>query len=168
MDVNDNFEVGVVAQNAWTSDGRGDVAELGEVERAEKVDIGSRDNPPFATGAGTSASADASGFIAGTASPTPDRHTYPPASISTGGLAPGTYTLVYRQNFLFNDRRTGVVNQVAEHSGFTITHTINVRNRPIVGRSVEHLTVKTGAAVSVEGRSATAGMGTAASDVHPF
>jgi hypothetical protein len=164
-DIDTGSAVGVRVQNAWSSDGSA-LAELDEVERTERVDIRSRDNPPFTSGTGTSATIGTSGFIAGTASPTTDTHSYSKASISTGGLAAGTYTLVYQQNFLFNDRRTGVANQVVQNSGFTITHTVKILDLPIIGRSVGHLTVKTGAAVTVEGRATTAGSGTATSEIH--
>ncbi len=164
-DINTGGAVGVAAQNAWVSDGSA-LAELNEAERTERVDIGSRDNPPFTSGSGTSATAGTSGFIAGTASPTTDRHSYGKAVIDTSRVVPGAYTLVYRQNFLLNDRRTGTTNVVVQNSGFTITHTVLVMDLPVVGRFVGHTTVKRGAAVTVEGKAATAGSGTASSDTH--
>jgi hypothetical protein len=162
-DINSGGGVGVAAANAWVSDGdSSNPAELNEVDRTERVDIASRDNPPFTSGSGTSATAGTSGFIAGTASPTTDRHTYGRANINTGAAGAGTYRLVYRQNFLLTDRRTGVSNRVVQNSGFTITHTVMFL--PIVGWL--HMTQKAGAAVTVEGRATTAGSGTATSDIH--
>jgi hypothetical protein len=164
-DIDSGGGVGVAVENAWVSDGSA-LAELDEVERTERVDIGSRNNPPFTSGSGTSATAGTSGFIPGTSSPTTDRHSYGRANIDTSKVAPGTYRLVYRQNFLFNDRRTGVTNAVVRNSGFTITHTVLVVNFPIFGRVSSHQTEKRGAAVTVEGRATTAGSGTATSDTH--
>lgn len=168
-DINTASGVGLRVNIGCVSDGSGALTELNEVEHTERVDIGSRDNPPFtvpgaisATGTGTSS------FMPATSSPLVDRHGYAKASIATTGLAPGFYTLVYRQNFLFNDRRTGVTNAVVRNSGFTITHTVLVLNAPIVGRMVSHMTFKRGAAVTVEGKPATAGAGTADSDSHPL
>jgi hypothetical protein len=164
-DIDTGGAVGVAAANAWVSDGSA-LAELDEVERTERVDIGSRDNPPFTSGSGTSATAGTSSFIAGAASPTTDRHSYGRALIDTSTVRSGFHTLVYRQNFLFNDRRTGTTNAVVQNSGFTITHTAMVLDFPIGGRRSTHLTVKRGAAVTVEGKATTAGSGTATSDTH--
>jgi hypothetical protein len=162
-DIDGGGAVGVRVANAWTSDGSGSGAELDEVERTERVDIGTRDNPPFTSNAGTSGTIGTSGFLPGTASPTTDRHSYSRAAIVTGGLAPGSYTLAYRQNFLFNCRRTGVVNGTVPKSGFTITHTAWFSGP--TGNWM-HFTRKTGAAVTVEGRATTAGAGTADSLDH--
>ncbi|MGV8803579.1 MAG: eCIS core domain-containing protein [Polaromonas sp.] len=168
-DINTATGVGLRVNIGCVSDGSGALAELNEAEHTERVDIGSRDNPPFtvpgaisATGTGTSS------FMPATSSPLVDRHGYAKASIVTTGLAPGFYTLVYRQNFLFNDRRTGVTNAVVRNSGFTITHSVLVMDLPIVGRFSTHMTIKRGAAVTVEGKAATAGSGTADSDGHPL
>lgn len=168
-DINTATGVGLRVNIGCVSDGSGALAELNEAEHTERVDIGSRDNPPFkvpgaisATGTGTS------GFMAATSSSLVDSHGYSKANIVTTGLAPGFYTLVYRQNFLFNDRRTGVTNAVVRNSGFTITHSVLVMDMPIVGRFSSHMTIKRGAAVTVEGKAATAGSGTADSDSHPL
>ncbi len=165
-DINAGGGIGVVAANAWVSDG-GTLAQLNETERTERVDLRSRDNPPFTvvgaisagTGVGTS------GFIAGTASPTSDRHSYARANIDTAAVGAGTYTLVYGQNFLMNDRRTGVTNRVVRRSGFTITHRVVVAVAGGV-TTATHRTVKRGAGGTVEGRATRAGSGTATSDNH--
>lgn len=180
-DIDSGGGVGVAASNAWVSDGSGAVSELNETERTERVDIGSRDNPPFTSGAGTSTTSGTSGFIAGTASPTTDSHSYARASIDTRTLTSGSFTLVYRQNFLMNDRRTGVTGRVVQNCGFTITHTVSFSGPapspgPAPGTGSggrsrspgtwHHQTVKAGAAVTVGGIAATAGSGSATSDSH--
>lgn len=168
-DVSTATHVGVRSNNAWTSDGSAGVAaDLTEVERSEQVDILTRDNPPFTSAAGTTATTGTSGFIPGTGSPTVDTHTYGVASIWRPfwlRYIGNNFTIVYEQLFIFNDRRTAVTNQVVPNSGFTITHTLT-RN---VGRAGwDHQCVKTGAATSVGAFSATTGSGTATSLVHPM
>jgi hypothetical protein len=167
-DVSTATHVGVRSNNAWTSDGSGGAADLTEVVRAEQVDILSRDNPPFTSATGTSATTGTSGGIAGTASPTIDSHTYPRSAISTPFFLPfiGThFSEVFEQLFIFDDRRTGLTNQVVPNSGFTITHTLDFNSSAI---RWDHQCVKTGAATTVGTFSATAGTGTATSLVHPI
>jgi hypothetical protein len=154
--------VGLRVNIACVSDGSGALAELNECEHTERVDIGSRDNPPFtsegaisATGTGTSH------FMAATASPLVDTHGYARANIDKSTLAGGLFNLVYQQNFLLNDRRTGTMGAVVQNSGFTITHSVFY-----VAPVWFHRTAKTGAAVTVEGKAATAGSGTATSNLH--
>jgi outer membrane protein OmpA-like peptidoglycan-associated protein len=161
-DLNTATNIGLVANNAWTSDGAGGVADLTEVDRSEQVVVGPQDDPPFGSVGLTT-----SGFIAGTASPTADTHGFPKGSISTSIflLRSGTsFRYVQNQLFIFNDRRTGVINQVVPNSGFTITFTISWN---AATRRWEHQAVKTGAATTVGAFSATAGSGTATSLVHP-
>jgi hypothetical protein len=86
------------------------------------------------------------------------------ANINTAGLGLGTWRLVYGQLSLFNCRRTGVTNAVMPASGMTITHTV-WNFFPFPG-GWKHQTVKEGAALTVEGRAATAGSGRAQSSVH--
>jgi len=164
-DVSTATHVGVRSNNAWTSDGSGGAADLTEVERSEQVDVLSRDDPPFGPRAGVGRT---SGFIPGTASPTTDTHTIPRSAISTpfSLLFLGTsFTVVKEQLFIFNDRRTGVTNQVVPNSGFTITHSLRLNAaRP----GWDHRCVKTGAATTVGAFSATAGSGTATSLIHPI
>jgi hypothetical protein len=164
-DVDDGKEVGVAVNTGWISDGSGSRKELKETEYIERVDIARRDNPPFTTPGPTSATYGTSGFIAGNSAFIVDTHTRLRSIIDTHALSTGVFTQVYRQNFLFNDYRTGVTNMVVPNSGFTITHSVYVLGSP--GKNISaHDTVKTGAAVSVEGRAATAGTGKATSNSH--
>jgi hypothetical protein len=59
------------------------------------------------------------------------------------------------------DRRSGTMGRVVQNSGFTITYSVFY-----IAPVWFHLTAKTGAAVIVEGKPATAGAGTATSDLH--
>lgn len=161
-DLNTATHIGLIANNAWTGDGSGSVTDLTEVERSEQVDIGHVDDPPFSP-----LPIRRSGFIAGTASPTTDTHGKSKASISTPfwlGILGSRFRFVHEQLFIFNDRRTGVTNQVVPNSGFTITYTISWN---AAASRWEHQCVKTGAATTVGAFSATAGSGTATSLVHP-
>ena len=162
-DVNTATLVGMLVNNAWTSDGTGGVAELDQVQRREQIELGHNDNPPFNMGLGTP-----SGLRPGNISPRIDRHRRPRAGFVTGPflLLLGTsFTRVTKQLFTFNDARTGITNRTAVNSGFTITDTVSFN--AATGRW-QHQMVKTGAAVTVGGRSATAGSGTATSLVHPL
>jgi hypothetical protein len=161
-DIDAGDAIGVVASNAWESDS-GTPGDLDKAKRTERVDLASRDNPPFTSGAGTSATSGTSGYISGTASPTQDSHRYLRSLTSTSTLAHGSYAIVYRQNFLLSDERTGVVGTVVPKSGFTITHTVWW---PAPAGPWKHQTAKAGAAVSVNGIAATAGAGSALSEVH--
>jgi Domain of unknown function (DUF4157) len=166
-DFDNSALVGLDVNIGCISDGSGALAELNEVDHTERVDIGSRANPPFTTlGAISATGIGTSTFMAATLSPLVDSHTYLRADIDTSKVAPGLHTLVYRQNFLFNDRRTGITKGVVPNSGFTITHTAFVLDFGLFGRRSSHMVVKRGAAVSVEGKAATAGSGTASSDWH--
>jgi hypothetical protein len=162
-DVDEPRRLGVVVQDGWSSDGSGSVSELDQVEITERVDVQSRDNPPFiSAGATSAAGAGTSGFIRGDRL-TRDTHTYSRANINTTGLGFGSWSLVYGQLSLFNCRRTGVTNAIMPASGMTITHTVwNFAPAP----GWKHRTVKVGAALTVEGRTATAGGGRAESSVH--
>jgi hypothetical protein len=166
-DIDTSLAVGLAVNIACVSDGGGALAELSEAEHTERVDIDHRDNPPFTTPGAVSASGTGtSGFMAATTSSLVDSHARARAIIDTHTLATGVYTQVFRQNFLFNDRRTGIRGAVVQNSGFTITHSVLVLDFPFLGRSSSHQTVKRGAAVTVEGKATTAGSGTATSDTH--
>jgi hypothetical protein len=166
-DADNPLLVGLRVKNAFVSDGSGSPSELGMVEQMERVDIDRRDNPPFKTEGPTSATGGTTDVgIVASSSPIVDTHTYSRADIDTTGVAAGKYTVVYRQNFLFNDFRTGTTKAVIPKSGFTITHTVWVEKVGPFARRRIHQTEKRGAAVSVEGKAATAGSGTATSQYH--
>jgi hypothetical protein len=156
--------VGLSVKDGWSSDGSGPITELDEVEITERVDVQSRDNPPFSViGAISAAPAGGvtSGYLAANALTT-DTHTYGKTDIKTAGLAAGPWTIVYGQLSLFKCKRTGVVDLVMPASGLTITHM--AWKLPIVGWS--HMAHKSGAGVTVEGRKATAATCNASSKLH--
>ena len=160
-DINEPHLLGVTVRDGWSCDGSGSVSELDQVEITERVDVQSRDNPPFISVGATSASGTGtSGFLPGN-SLTGDTHTYRKANINTAGL--GSWSLVYGQLSLFNCKRTGVTNAKMPASGMTITHTV-WNFAPAPGWKCQ--TVKVGAALTVEGRAATAGGGRAESSVY--
>lgn len=162
-DLDEPNRVGVRATNDWTSDGTGGKADLTEADRSELVGLDHRDNPPFTSAGGTSTTSGTSGYIAGTATPRTDTHSYGRASINTAGLAAGAYTIVYTQLFILRCRRTGVNDVVCPNSGFTITHTARWNS----GTSRwNHDCVKTPAATTVGAFSSSAGGGGASSNVH--
>ena len=162
-DLNTATQVGLLANNAWTSDGTGGVAELDQIQRGEAIAQGHQDNPPYSSGLGAP-----SGKTAGNVSPRVDTHAEPKAAINTSVflvLRGRRFTDVVNQLFIFDDARTGLLNQTAVNSGFTITSTLSFN----ASRSGwDEQTVKTGAATTVGARTATAGAGTATSLVHPL
>lgn len=156
--------VGLSVKDGWSSDGSGPITELDEVEITERVDLQSRDNPPFSViGAISAAPAGGvtSGYLAANALTT-DTHTYGKTDIKTAGLAAGPWTIVYGQLSLFKCKRTGVVDRVMPASGLKITHL--AWQLPIVGWS--HMAHKSGAGVTVEARTATAATCDAFSKLH--
>ena len=156
--------VGLSVKDGWSSDGSGPITELDQVEITERVDVQSRDNPPFTViGAISAAPAGGvtSGYLAANALTT-DTHTYGKADIKTARLAAGPWNIVYGQLSLFKCKRTGVVDLVMPASGLTITHM--AWNLAIVGWS--HMAHKAGAGVTVEGRKATAATCDAFSKLH--
>jgi hypothetical protein len=164
-DVFSATEVGLDVNISCTSDG-GSLSQLNEAEHSEQVDLASRDNPPWTiVGAVTGGPGGTSGFMPATSTGLVDQHHKGRAAIDLSTIGPGMYSVVYRQNFIFNDRRTGVTNRVVRNSGFTITHAIGIMTIGLLTLRV-HQTVKTGAAVTAIGRAATAGSGTATSDAH--
>lgn len=160
-DIDIGGAVGVKVQDGWSSDGSGPVSELTQVKISERVDIQSRDNPPFTNAGGTSASVGTSGYLDGH-SLTTDSHAYPRADIKTTGLASKPWMVIYGQLCIFKCLRTGVTDLVMPKSGYKIVHI--VIKFPIFGWT--HLTRKMGQGVTVEGRTATAGAGDASSDLH--
>lgn len=162
-DLNTATQVGLLANNAWTSDGTGGVAELDQIQRGEAIAQGHQDRPPYFSGLGAP-----SGKSPGNVSPRVDTHSEPRASIrpTVAMIAlGGTFTDVVNQLFIFDDARTGLLNQTAVNSGFTITSSLTFN----AGRGGwDEQTVKTGAATTVGGQSTAAGAGTATSLVHPI
>ncbi len=163
-DVNTSGVVGLFVNIGCVSDSAsGSLTDLNEAEHTEIVDIQSRDNPPFTSAAGTSTTSGTSGLMPATSTGLIDRHRYGRANIVTAGTAAGTYRIVYGQNFLFNDRRTGTIGAVVPNSGFTIVHEVWF----FAGTGTwKHKTAKQGAAVTVASRPSTAGSGTGESDEH--
>ena len=161
-DVDTAGAVGVRVQDGWKSDGSGAVAELDQVEISERVDIQTRDNPPYTSDSGTSATGGTSGYLPGT-DLTKDTHTYGRANIDMTGVRAVVSTLVYGQLCIFKCKRTNVTDVLMPKSGYTITHV--VVDMPALHGPI-HRTVKRGAAVTVEGRTATAGSGVAESEIH--
>jgi hypothetical protein len=163
-DISDASAVGLQVNNAWESDSR-TLTDLDQVTRGERVDLERQDNPPFAAGGGVSAGpgTGTSGHRPGTSSPRADSHRYPRAGIVTAGLAVGNYGHIFRQNFLFNDLRTGTTGGLCVNSGFRISHSLTW---DAATSHWVHRTTKAGAAVTVEGRATTAGAGSASSDPH--
>jgi len=159
-DVRSDTALGLEVQDGWESDGSGSVTELDQVKLTERVDVQSRDNPPFtSTGAISAAGKGTSRALEGNKLTT-DTHAYGRAAINTAGLGFGTWRLVKGQLSLFNCRRTGVTNAVMPASGMTITHIVwNFAQAP----GWKYRAVKQGAAITVEGRVATAGSGRAES-----
>jgi hypothetical protein len=155
--------VGLIVQDGWKSDGSGDASELNDARITERVDLQSRDDPPFTHVGAVSATKEGktSGYI-NAARFTKDAHTYTKSDIAFEKLGAGTWTIVYRQLSLFSCARTQVADQVMPNSGLTITHIVT---RDGKGHAT-HQTVKTGAAVTVEGRSATAASANVQSKVH--
>jgi Domain of unknown function (DUF4157) len=163
-DVDAGGAVGVSVQDGWSGDGSGPIAELDQVEITERVDLQSRDNPPFTVVGAISAApagGQTSGYLRADALTT-DTHTYAKADIKTTGLAAGPWRLVYGQLSLFKCKRTGVVDVVMPASGLTITHV--VWRLPFIGWT--HQAFKDGASLTVEGRNATAARASVSSQLH--
>jgi hypothetical protein len=163
-DIDSGGAVGLSVKDGWSSDGSGSIAELDEVKISERVDLQSRDNPPFTVvGAISAAPAGGitSGYLAATAL-TVDSHTYSRADINTVGITFGPWSIVYGQLCIFKCRRTGVVDLVMPKSGYRIAHT--AWKLPMIGWA--HMARKFGTGVTVEGRTATAGSGDAFSQLH--
>jgi outer membrane protein OmpA-like peptidoglycan-associated protein len=162
-DVNTATSLGLLANNAWDSDGTGGVAELDQVQRGEQIAAGHQDRPPFFFSLGPG-----SGLSPGNISPRVDTHTVPRSGVRTNAfliLAGTRFVDVTHQLFIFNDARTGVAGETAQNSGFTITDSVTFN----AARSGwDHQTVKTGAATTIGARSSAAGAGTATSLVHPL
>lgn len=161
-DINDGTLLGMVVQDGWSSDGSGAISELDQVEISERVDMQSRDNPPFTVAGATSATSGTSGYNPAN-SLTQDTFQMAKASIKTTGLGFGEWTRVQGQLCLFKCKRTGVTDVVMPASGFRIIQkAYNLAPAP----GWKHQTVHAPAAITVEGRTATAGGGTAVSPEH--
>jgi hypothetical protein len=162
-DIDTPDSVGLKVQDAWKSDGRGPAGELHHTTITERVDLEKRDDPPFKKDGAVSATkeGETSGYLDASQF-TRDSHGYARSDISFEKLGAGTWTIVYRQLSLFSCARTQVADQVMPNSGLTITHIVT---RDGKGHAT-HQTVKTGAAVTVEGRSATAASANVQSKVH--
>lgn len=163
-DINDGTRLGMMAQDGWSSDGSGAISELDQVEISERVDMQSRDNPPFTVAGATSATGGTSGYLAAN-SFTQDTFQMAKASIKTTGLAIGAWTRVQGQLCLFKCKRTGVTDVVMPASGYIIIQMVyNFALPPAT--SWKHMTFHVPSAITVEGRTATAGSGRAASLEH--
>lgn len=161
-DINDGTLLGMVVRDDWASDGSGAMSELDEVDISERVDMQSRDNPPFTVPGATSASHGTSGYIDGD-SPTTDTFQTGKSSIDTSTLGYGVWNRVQGQLSLFQCARTGVADVVMPDSGYRIIQRVYNRS-PAPG--FRHRTIHEPAAITVEGRRATAGSGTAESPEH--
>lgn len=166
-DVFSPIELGVDVNISCVSDGSGALSELSEAEHSEQVDLESRDNPPWTIiGAVTGGVAGGtSHFMPATSTGLVDRHHKGRAAIDLSTIGAGVYSVIYRQNFIFNDRRTGVTDRVVRNSGFRIRHTIVILPVGLVTARAQQ-SFKAGAAVTAVGRAATAGAGSATSDLH--
>jgi hypothetical protein len=154
-DINDGTLLGMVVQDGWSSDGSGPISELDQVEISERVDNQSRDDPPFTVAGASSASSGTSGYIAAN-SLTQDTFQMAKAGIKTTGLGLGAWTRVQGQLCLFKCKRTGVTDVVMPASGYKIIQMV-YNFAPPPATSWKHLTMHVPAAITVEGRTATAG-----------
>ena len=162
-DINDGIHLGMMVQDGWSSDGSGPISELDQVEISERVDMQSRDNPPFTVPGATSATSGTSGYNAAD-SLTQDTFRMAKASIDTTGLGLGMWTRVQGQLCLFKCKRTGITDVVMPASGYKIIQV--VYNLNLLLPAFKHKTIHAPAAITVEGRTATPGGGTAASPAH--
>jgi hypothetical protein len=161
-DIDDGTLLGMIVQDGWSSDGSGAIAELDQVEISERVDMQSRDNPPFTVAGATSATGGTSGYIAAN-SLTKDTFQMAKSGIKTTGLGFGEWTRVQGQLCLFKCKRTNVTDVVMPASGFKIIQkAYNLAPAP----GWKHKTLHVPAAITVEGRAAAAGGGTAESLEH--
>jgi hypothetical protein len=161
-DINDGTLLGMVVQDGWSSDGSGAISELDQVEISERVDMQSRDNPPFTIPGATSATSGTSGYNSANTL-TKDTFQMAKASINTTGLGFGEWTRVQGQLCLFKCLRTGVTDVVMPSSGYRIIQRVyNLSPSPGWKHQTEHVP----ADITVEGRRATAGGGTAQSPEH--
>jgi len=161
-DIDDGVLLGMMVQDGWSSDGSGPISELDQVEISERVDMQSRDNPPFTVAGATSATSGTSGYNPANVL-TQDTFTMAKASIDTTRLGFGAWTRVQGQLCLFKCKRTGVTDVVMPASGYKIIQM--VYHTPLVP-GWKHKTIHAPAAITVEGRSATAGGGRAESLEH--
>src|SRR6185437_9490048 len=86
-DIDTGGALGLSVNDGWSGDGSGPISELDEVEITERVDLQSRDNPPF-TVVGAISAAPAGGHTSGylpADALTTDTHTYARAAINTTG-----------------------------------------------------------------------------------
>ena len=102
---------GILVDNSWESDS-GNVADLNQAERSERVAIISQD------GMFANVAMQNSGFSSAHDPPVMDQH----AVMTEGITAPGS--IVTQQMFVFNDRRTGATGLTARNSGFQLTRVV--------------------------------------------
>jgi hypothetical protein len=133
------------------------------VQISERVDNQSRDNPPFTIeGASTGGICSTSGYNDAN-SLTEDTFRMAKSGIDTTGLKFGEWNRVQGQLCIFKCERTGVTDVVMPASGFKIIQRVyNVAATP----GFKHKTLHVPSAITVEGRTATAGGGTAESPEH--
>ena len=155
-DINDGTRLGMVVQDGWSSDGSGPISELDQVEISERVDNQSRDNPPFTVAGASSATSGTSGYIAAN-SVTQDTFQMAKSGIVTTGLGIGLWTRVQGQLCLFKCKRTGVTDVVMPASGYKIIQMVFNFIPPPWASRFTHRTVHAPSAITVEGRTATAG-----------
>lgn len=161
-DIDDGIFLGMEVEDGWSSDGSGAISELDEVEISERVDEKSRDKPPFMIAGAASATYGTSKYMDGDAF-TIDRFQMAKAGIKTTGLSFGEWNRVQGQLSLFKCNRTAVTDVVMPASGFKIIQKVtNDKAAP----GFRHQTFHVPASIIVEGRSASAGWGTAESLVH--
>jgi hypothetical protein len=143
------YQFGITVQDGWESDGAGGVAELDQVNVAEKIETTTMTGC-FANNMGAGRP---SKFLPGNAF-TLDHHTTPVTVLSGPG------NMVTNQLSVVNDQRTGATGFVMANSGMQITRTTTKSDK-----GVQLEVTKVGAAVSVDGQAATAG---SASVDHPM
>jgi len=153
----DTLWVGLEVKNKWESDsGANALGDLDKVTINEAVGPPNPINtPPF-----PAAALHIGGPLNAVLGNTIDDHAYQvsPQNVIVA-TAPGV--AVFPQLFMFKCDRCGAVDEVCDDSGFEITHTLtHVKN------SWRHHTKKTGLAATVNGKSATAGTGSAPSGQH--
>jgi Domain of unknown function (DUF4157) len=162
-DIDDGVHLGMMVQDGWSSDGGGAISELDQVEISERVDMQSRDNPPFTVAGATSATSGTSGYNPANAL-TQDTFQMAKAGIDSTGLSVGWWTRVQGQLCLFKCKRTGVSDVVMPASGYRIIQV--AYNFSPFAPAWKHKTFHVPATITVEGRTATSGGGTAESPEH--
>ena len=148
-DIDEPNRVGMVVQDGWDSDS-GTFADLNEAQDSEQVEYDAPTSPPYSGGGG----AKNSGYLAA------DQLTQDTHTIGRPAAGPAA-SWERRQVCIFKCNRCSATDKVHPNSGFKIVHDVFLD-----GAQWKHHVRKSGAAVTANGYSATAGTAAATSPDH--